>query len=104
MLSYDEVLKRAITWYVLATYNEGHPNNSTAYSKAHAYIDVLNLPYHKCCGIKCAENLKEYAKGLAYGYKTFEIIHDHNPPIMINEYIRERLDLNFWDNLTNKKV
>jgi len=95
MLNESTVLTRAITWYVLAevSAHNGHPSTSGVYSKASAYLDVLDLPYHKCCGDKCSDNVIEYASRLATAYLNQNGI----PPL--NTYIEENINLCYWEGL-----
>jgi hypothetical protein len=90
MLTSDTVTKRAITWYAIAQVTlskNGSMQASGCFSKASAYLDVLNLPYHKCCGKKCAENLREYAEKLAFDFMK-------SGDVCVNTYLGDNIDIN----------
>ena len=94
MLTEEEVIKRSIRWYVIAGVTkeiDGQAKSASIYSKASAYLDVLNLPWHKECGNKCRENLQEYADILSIKY-----INSNEKNLQL--FMDENIDLNKWYN------
>ena len=68
MLDQVNVLERAIRWRAIATVavlNKEIGAGATAFAKESAYIDVLNVPWHKQEGVLTRESIQGYADGLA---------------------------------------
>ncbi len=72
MLSESKVRELAIRWYFLALKAQ-HENSKSApqlFSKAHAFIHVLDLPADIQCGKKSQDGLKTYCKALLAQWGT----------------------------------
>ena len=94
MLDQETVLKRAITWQALGEWlvlTKNHTKSAYPFSKASAYMDVLDLPHSRQCGVECIENLTAYAKQLA---EEFLRSGDSD----LNQFLDESINLNYYAN------
>jgi hypothetical protein len=98
MLSESRVRELAIRWYFLAllAQKESAKKAAPIFSKAHAFIYVLEFPSDISCGKKSEDGLKLYAEKLLEAW-LYESTGD--AALIVNDWLGTHASVNFEEHI-----
>jgi hypothetical protein len=98
MLSEQRIRELAIRWYFIAL-NGQHDNHEQAhvvFSKANAFIHVLDYPSDINCSKKSTDGLKAYAKSL---FDKWLVDLESDPSLVINLWLTNNVKIDFENHI-----